>query len=98
VALQHRLDTQSVLHGESCCLSQTTGRRVDAGLSSEARRYQGEGVLCVEMEAAALFAVAEVSGLQVASAFAISDSLADLPAGLSDGSFLIARDRAVKSA
>jgi uridine phosphorylase len=45
---------------------------------AEARRYQAEGVLCVEMEAAALFAVAEVRGLQVASAFVISDSLADL--------------------
>jgi uridine phosphorylase len=45
---------------------------------AEARRYQGEGVLCVEMEAAALFAVAQVRGLQVASAFVISDSLADL--------------------
>jgi purine-nucleoside phosphorylase len=45
---------------------------------AEARRYQAEGVLCVEMEAAALFAVAEVRGLNVASAFAISDSLADL--------------------
>jgi uridine phosphorylase len=45
---------------------------------AEARRYQSEGVLCVEMEAAALFAVAEVRGLQMASAFAISDSLADL--------------------
>ena len=45
---------------------------------AEARHYQAEGVDCVEMEAAALFAVAEVRGLQVASAFAISDSLADL--------------------
>lgn len=45
---------------------------------AEARHYQAEGVLCVEMEAAALFAVAEVRGLQVASAFTISDSLADL--------------------
>ncbi len=45
---------------------------------AEARRYQAEGVLCVEMEAAALFAVAEVRGLQMASAFTISDSLADL--------------------
>jgi len=35
-------------------------------------------VLCVEMEAAALFAVAEVRGLRLASAFVISDSLADL--------------------
>lgn len=45
---------------------------------AEARRYQAEGVLCVEMEAAALFAVAKVRGLQVASGFAISDSLAEL--------------------
>jgi uridine phosphorylase len=45
---------------------------------AEARHYQDEGVLCVEMEAAALFAVAQVRGLQVASAFVISDSLADL--------------------
>jgi uridine phosphorylase len=45
---------------------------------AEARHYQDEGVLCVEMEAAALFAVAEVRGLRIASAFVISDSLADL--------------------
>ncbi len=32
---------------------------------AEARRYQAEGVACVEMEAAALFAVAEVRGLRV---------------------------------
>ena len=44
----------------------------------ETRHYQAEGVLCVEMEAAALFAVAEVRGLRLASAFVISDSLADL--------------------
>jgi uridine phosphorylase len=45
---------------------------------AEARHYQAEGVLCVEMEAAALFAVAEVRGLHVATAVTISDSLADL--------------------
>src|SRR5208282_6948300 len=45
---------------------------------AEARHYQAEGVLCVEMEAAALFAVAEVRGLRLASASVISDSLADL--------------------
>ena len=44
----------------------------------EVRHYQAEGVLCVEMEAAALFAVAQVRGLQLASAFVISDSLAEL--------------------
>jgi uridine phosphorylase len=45
---------------------------------AEARHYQAEGVLCVDMEAAALYAVAEFRGLHVAAAFAISDSLADL--------------------
>jgi uridine phosphorylase len=45
---------------------------------AEARHYQAEGVLCVEMEAAALFAVAKARGLRVASAVTISDSLADL--------------------
>jgi uridine phosphorylase len=44
---------------------------------AEARHYQAEGVLCVEMEAAALFAVAQVRGLSLASAFVISDSLAE---------------------
>jgi uridine phosphorylase len=44
----------------------------------EVRHYQAEGVLCVEMEAAGLFAVAEIRGLQLASAFVISDSLAEL--------------------
>lgn len=45
---------------------------------AEARHYQAEGVLTIDMEAAALFAVAQVRGVQVASAFVISDSLADL--------------------
>lgn len=45
---------------------------------AEARHYQAEGVLCVEMEAAALFSVAAHRGVAIASAFTISDSLADL--------------------
>ena len=45
---------------------------------AEARHYQAEGVLCVEMEAAALFAVASVRDVHLASAFVISDSLAGL--------------------
>ena len=45
---------------------------------AEVRHYQAEGVLCVEMEAAALFAVASVRGMHLASAFVISDSLAGL--------------------
>jgi uridine phosphorylase len=44
--------------------------------TAEARHYQADGVLSVEMEAAALFAVARFRGLRLAAAFAISDSLA----------------------
>ncbi|MBA3414470.1 MAG: nucleoside phosphorylase [Chloroflexia bacterium] len=44
----------------------------------EVRHYQREGVATVEMEAAAVFAVAEHRGVAAAAAFAISDSLADL--------------------
>jgi uridine phosphorylase len=43
----------------------------------EARHYADDGVAVVEMEAAALFTVGAVRGVEVASAFAISDSLAD---------------------
>lgn len=44
----------------------------------ELRRYQAEGVLTVEMEAAALAAVARYRGVEFATAFAVSDSLAEL--------------------
>jgi uridine phosphorylase len=44
---------------------------------AEAKHYAGEGVAVVEMEASALFTVARVRGVEVASAFAVSDSLAD---------------------
>jgi uridine phosphorylase len=44
---------------------------------AEAEHYATQGVAVVEMEAAALFAVAEVRDIEVAAAFAISDSLAD---------------------
>lgn len=46
---------------------------------AEARRYRREGVLTVEMEAAALFAVGKHRKAEVASLFSISDSLAELP-------------------
>jgi uridine phosphorylase len=45
---------------------------------AEARHYQQEGVITVEMEAAALFAVAQYRGVEIAAAFVISDSLADM--------------------
>lgn len=45
---------------------------------AEVRHYQAEGVRTVEMEAAAVFAVARYRGVEAAAAFVISDSLADL--------------------
>jgi uridine phosphorylase len=41
----------------------------------EAKQYQQEGVLCVEMEAAALFTVASFRSVHLASAFVVSDLL-----------------------
>ncbi|TMC47210.1 MAG: purine phosphorylase [Chloroflexi bacterium] len=43
----------------------------------ELRQYRAEGVLTVEMEAAALFAVAQVRKVEIASAFVISDLLGE---------------------
>jgi uridine phosphorylase len=45
---------------------------------AEAKHYQAEGVLTVEMEAAALFAVGKFRHLEVGALFAVSDSLAEL--------------------
>ena len=45
---------------------------------AELRHYQAEGVLTVEMEASAVCAVAQVRGVALATAFTISDSLAEL--------------------
>jgi len=42
---------------------------------AEARSYQAEGVICVEMEAAALFTVGAYRGVDVAAAFVVSDHL-----------------------
>ena len=44
----------------------------------ELKNYQAEGVLTVEMEASALAAVAKFRNVDFATAYAISDSLADL--------------------
>lgn len=43
----------------------------------ETKHYQKEGVVTVEMEASALFAVAEYRGLEMGSILTISDSLAE---------------------
>jgi purine-nucleoside phosphorylase len=44
----------------------------------ELKRYQKENVLCVEMEASALYAVAEYRKVDLICIFTISDSLAEL--------------------
>lgn len=43
----------------------------------EAKQYQEEGVAAIDMEAAALFAVAQYRKVDLAAAFTVSDSLAD---------------------
>jgi nucleoside phosphorylase len=45
--------------------------------AEELRHYRDEGVLTVEMEAAAVFAVAQHRGLQAAAAFVLSDTLTE---------------------
>jgi uridine phosphorylase len=45
---------------------------------AEARQYQKEGVATVEMEASALFAVAQYRKVELGALFTISDSLADM--------------------
>lgn len=45
---------------------------------AEARQYQKEGVVTVEMEAAALFAAAQFRKVELGAIFTISDSLAEL--------------------
>ena len=44
----------------------------------EVLQYQSEGILTVEMEVASLFAVGQVRNVEVVSAVAVGDSLADL--------------------
>jgi uridine phosphorylase len=46
--------------------------------AAEVIRYRDEGVMVVEMEAAALFAVARFRGVEIAACFSVSDTLAEL--------------------
>ena len=48
------------------------------GTVGEIQRYQQDGVVTVEMEAAALFVISTLRGVDIASGFVISDSVADL--------------------
>lgn len=45
---------------------------------AEAKKYQSEGVATVEMEASALFAVAQYRNVEIGAIFTASDSLAEL--------------------
>ena len=69
--LQAELETSSI--GTSWTIDTPFRETVE-----EARYYQSEGVLCVEMEAAALMAVAQHRQIPFATAFSISDSLGEL--------------------
>ena len=68
----------------------------------EVQQYQSEGIQTVEMESAALFAVAQVRAAQAASVFVVGDSLAGSvwrPPGdlrLLDKSFELAYDAAIE--
>jgi uridine phosphorylase len=68
----------------------------------EVARYAADGVLTVEMESAALFAVAQYRGAQAASVFVVGDSLAGgewhspTKAGDLDGSFEVVYDAVIK--
>jgi uridine phosphorylase len=61
----------------------------------ELRHYRDEGVLTVEMEAAAVFAVAELRGFEAAAAFVLSDVLSDVEWTPDFGSLEIQRGLAV---
>lgn len=72
---------KAVLAKQGCPLHLGTSWTIDAiyrETAFEAKRYQAEGVATVEMEAAALFSVASRREVELASAFVVSDSLADL--------------------
>ena len=73
-ALEHEIASAQLACRRGCSWTIDTPYRETA---AEARHYQEAGVLCVEMEAAALFTVAAYRRVPIASAFCISDSLAD---------------------
>jgi uridine phosphorylase len=70
--LAHHLEDAKVTFARGCSWTIDTPYRESI---DEAQQYQREGVLCVEMEAAALFTVASFRSVELASAFVISDLL-----------------------
>ncbi|MDE3077767.1 MAG: nucleoside phosphorylase [Chloroflexota bacterium] len=72
--LETALDGAGLAHRRGTSWTIDTPYRETA---EEARHYRAEGVLTVEMEAAAIFAVGELRGAAVASAFVVSDLLSE---------------------
>lgn len=76
--LTQALADQLTANGES--FTRGTTWTIDAPYretAEELRHYRAEGVLTVEMEAAAVFAVAQHRGVQAAAGFVLSDTLTD---------------------
>jgi len=76
--LMESLESALARRGRNCTFG--TSWTTDAGFREtveEVQHYQGEGVKTVEMEAAGLYAVGQVRGVQAAAVVVIMDSLAD---------------------
>jgi len=74
-------EVESVVQSKGIAYTKGTTWTIDAPYretGAEVEQYQKEGVLTVEMEAAALFAVAQYRGVDVASLFTVSDHLGEL--------------------
>lgn len=68
------------LHAQDVAVRRGVGWSTDAPYretAAEVGRYGSVGVLTADMEAAAVFAVAEHRGIDAAAVFAVADSLAD---------------------
>ena len=74
-----KLKTAIETRGRTCTVGTTwTTDAPYRETREEVLQYQSEGVLTVEMEIASLFAVAQVRNVQIVSAIAVGDSLAEL--------------------
>ena len=74
-ALKQTLERDSVRYTEGPTWTTDAFFRETVG---EIQHYQQEGVITVEMEAAALFAISTLRSVEMASGFVISDLVADL--------------------
>lgn len=71
----------NALTTSGCSFNVGTTWTIDAPFretAEELRHYRDDGVLTVEMEAAALFAIGQHRGFDVATAFVLSDTLSEL--------------------